>query len=45
MCAIIISIFVVLNLQNLIGGFIPAEFLAMGCGVGQISGTVYYVKT
>lgn len=43
-CAIIVSVIIVPNIGEAICGFVPVSFVAFCCALGQVIGTIYYVR-
>ncbi len=43
-CAIIISTVLAPSIEGSVCGFVPAELIAVCCAIGQLAGTIYYIK-
>lgn len=43
-CALVISLLVIPGMGSIICGFVPIGLVALCCAVGQIAGTVFYIK-
>ncbi len=43
-CAIIVSAIIVPNIGSTVCGFVPVELVALCCAIGQLVGTISYVK-
>ena len=43
-CAIIVSAMIVPNIGSTVCGFVPVELVALCCVIGQLVGTISYVK-
>lgn len=43
-CAFVVSVFIVPALGDTVLGFIPVELVSLCCAIGQLVGTIYYVK-
>ena len=43
-CAIIVAVVIIPSIGETICGFVPVSFVAFCCAVGQVIGTIYYVR-
>lgn len=43
-CAIIVSAIIVPNIGSTVCGFVPVELAALCCAIGQLAGTISYIK-
>lgn len=43
-CAVIVSAIVVPNIGSTVCGFVPVELVALCCAIGQLAGTISYIK-
>ena len=43
-CAVIVSAIIVPNIGSTVCGFVPVELVALCCAIGQLAGTISYIK-
>ena len=43
-CAIIVSAIIVPNIGSTVCGFVPVELASLCCAIGQLAGTISYIK-